>query len=83
MLFTEAVAEVVKCEQLEKVVIGDNKEKFFQVKVQLPSRERQELIDFLKKYIDVFAWSAYEAPRVNPNFICYHLNFNPFAIPKK
>ena len=54
MLFTEAVAEVVKCKQLEKVVIGDDKEKFFQVKVQLPPRERQELINFLRKNIDVF-----------------------------
>ena len=31
----------------------------------------------------MFAWSAYEAPRVDPNFICHHLNVNPFAIPKK
>ena len=31
----------------------------------------------------MFAWSAYEAPRVDPNFICHHLNVNPSAIPKK
>ena len=31
----------------------------------------------------MFAWSAYEAPRVEPNFICHHLNVNPSAIPKK
>ena len=31
----------------------------------------------------MFAWSAYEAPRVDPNFICHHLNVNPFAIQKK
>ena len=24
----------------------------------------------------MFAWDAYEAPRVNPNFICHHLNVN-------
>ena len=40
-------------------------------------------MDFLRKNIDVFAWSAYDAPRVDPNFICHHLNANPFAIPKK
>ena len=25
----------------------------------------------------MFAWDAYEAPRVDPNFICHHLNVNP------
>ena len=29
MLSTEVVAKGVKCEQLERVVIGDDKEKFF------------------------------------------------------
>ena len=31
----------------------------------------------------MFAWSAYEALRVDPNFICHHLNVNPSATPKK
>ena len=31
----------------------------------------------------MFTWSAYEALRVDPNFICHHLNVNPFIIPKK
>ena len=38
---------------------------------------------FLRKNTDVFAWSAYEAPRVDPNLICHHLNVNPAVIPKK
>ena len=38
---------------------------------------------FLKRNIDVFAWSAYEAPRVDSNFICHHLNVNPAVVPKK
>ena len=40
-------------------------------------------MDFLRKNINVLAWSAYDAPRVDPNFICHHLNVNPSAIPKK
>ena len=32
---------------------------------------------FLKKNIDVFAWNAYEAPGLDPSFICHHLNVNP------
>ena len=55
MLSTKVEEKREKCEQLERVVISDDKEKFFQVRVQLPHRERQELIDFLKKIIDMFA----------------------------
>ena len=33
--------------------------------------------------INVFAWSVYEAPGVDPNFICHLLNVNPSVIPKK
>ena len=83
MLSTEVEEEGAKCEQLERVVIGDDEENFFQVEVQLPPRERKKMIDFLKKNIDVFAWSAYEAPRVDPDFICHRLNVNSSAIPKK
>ena len=36
MLSMEVVLEGAECEQLEKVVIGDDEEKFFQVGVQLP-----------------------------------------------
>ena len=38
---------------------------------------------FLKKNIDIFAWNAYEAPRVDPDFICHHLNVNLVVLPKK
>ena len=40
-------------------------------------------MEFLKRNVDVFAWNAYEAPRVDPSFICHHLNINPFVIPRK
>ena len=53
----------------KKIVIGDNEEKFFQVGVQLPPREKEELIGFLRKNIDVFAWSASEALMVDLDFI--------------
>ena len=41
------------------------------------------LIEFLKQNIDVFAWNAYEAPRVDSEFICHYLNVNPLIAPKK
>ena len=76
-------AEDAKCEDLEKFPIGNDPDKFFQVGAQLPSREKEELVVFLKNNIDVFAWDAYEAPRVDLSFICHHLNVNLSIIPRK
>ena len=76
-------AEGVKCEDLEKVTVGDDQEKFFQVGSQLPPQERQKLIEFLRKNMDVFAWNAYKALGVDLSFICHHLNVNPSVTPKK
>nr|XP_023904179.1 uncharacterized protein LOC112015944 [Quercus suber] len=50
---------------------------------RLPPLEKEELIEFLKKNVDVFAWSAYEDPGVDLSFICHHLNVNPFVTPKR
>ena len=61
----------------------DDPENFFQVGAQLPPQKREELIVFLKRNIDVFAWSAYKALEVDPDFICHHLNVNTSVIPKK
>ena len=73
----------MKCEDLDKVIIGDDPERFFQVGAQLPLQEREQLVEPLRRNIDVFAWDAYEAPGLDPKFICYHLNVNPSVTPKK
>ena len=65
------------------MIIDINPEKFFQVGVQLPSHEKQALIEFLQKNVDMFAWDACEAPGIDPDFICHHLNVNPSIAPRK
>ena len=77
------MAEEASCEDLERVVIDNDAKKFFQVGVQLPPQEKQELVEFLRKNVDVFAWNAYEALGVDPDFICHHLNVNPSITPRK
>ena len=72
-----------KCEDLEKVVIGDDLKKFFQVTTHVPPQEKEKLVEFLSRNVDVFAWNAYKAPGVNPSFICHHLNVNPSITPKR
>ena len=79
----DTAAEEAKCEDLEKVVIGDTPEKFFQVGAQLPPQEKEELIEFLKRNIDVFAWDTCDAPEIDPAFICHCLNVNLSITPKK
>ena len=75
-------ADEAKCEDLEKVVISDTSKKFFQVGAQLPPQEKEELVEFLKRNIDVFAWDACDAPGIDPTFICHHFNVNPSITPK-
>ena len=49
----------------------------------MPPQEKQELIEFLRKNVDVFAWNTYKALIVDPDFICHHLNVNPSITPRK
>ena len=61
---------------MEEIVIDGDSEKFYQVGAQLPLREKEELLAFLRRNVDVFAWNSYEAPGVDPDFIYHHLNVN-------
>ena len=75
----DTAAKEAKCEDLEKVVIGDTLEKFFLVGAQLPPQEKEELVEFLKRNIDIFAWDACDALGIDPAFIWV----NPSITPKK
>ena len=55
MSSVEDVMEGAKCVGLRKVIIGGDNEKFFQVRDQLPPQEKEELIKFLTRNVDVFA----------------------------
>jgi len=73
----------VSCEELERVIIGEHMDRYFQVGTLLPTKYKAQLIDSLKDNLDIFAWIAYEAPGIDLEFICHHLNANPSATPKK
>ena len=73
----------MKCEDLKKVVIGDDSKRFFQIRAQIPLLEKEQLVDLLRRNVDVFAWDAYEASGLDPKFICYHLNVNPSITPER
>ena len=44
---SDAIDEGVKDEELEKVIIDTDEEKYFQIRVQLPLQEKEELLAFL------------------------------------
>ena len=79
----DGLDDEMKCEDLDKVIIGDDVERFFQVGARLPLQEKEKLVELLRKNIDVFAWDTYEVPGLNPEFICHRLNVDPSATPKK
>ena len=83
MLSMNTVSEGATCEEIEKIVIDDDLEKFFHVRAPLLPQEKEKLIVFFKRNIDVFAWNSYKVPGVDPNFICHHLNVSPSIIPKR
>ena len=41
------------------------------------------MVKLLRRNVDVFAWDAYEAPGLNPEFIYHRLNVDPLVTPKK
>ena len=49
----------------------------------MKDEDRVEMLLFLIHNIDVFAWSPYEVPEVDPKFIVHKLNVNPSFPPKK
>ena len=65
------------------MIIGEDLERFFQVRARLPLQEKEEFVELLRRNVDVFAWDAYEVPGLNLEFICHHLNVDPSATPKK
>ena len=64
-------------------MIGSDEDKYFQVGAQLPPVEKEELVEFLKGNVDVFAWSAYEASRIDPDFICHQSNVSLGVVPRR
>jgi len=55
----------------------------FRSELSCPPQEKEELVEFHRRNMDVFVWSAYEALGVDLSFICHHLNVNPSVVLKK
>ena len=49
----------------------------------MKDEDRVEMLLFLVQNVDVFTWSSYEVPGVDPEFIVRKLNVDPLFPPKK
>ena len=55
----------------------------FLIRASVMDEERVEMLLFLVQKVDVFAWSLYEVPGVDPEFIVHKLNVDLLYPPKK
>ena len=68
---------------LVKVTILSDDDKSFRIGASMRDKDRVEMLLFLVRNMDVFAWNLYEVPRVDPEFIVHKLNVDPLFISKK
>ncbi|XP_052210357.1 uncharacterized protein LOC127813436 [Diospyros lotus] len=65
-------------EELEAVHISDtDPEKLAYVGTQLPKSVKEEIVECLRKNLDVFAWTPKDMLGIKPDVICHHLNVDP------
>lgn len=71
-------------EETEEINLGVNGEsKCVHIGTNLPPKMRSELIDFLRSYVDVFAWSYADMPGLDENVVVHQLPLKPGAKPVK
>ena len=70
-------------EELVRVRILPDEDRSFQIGARLKDEGRIKMLLLLVQNIDVFTWSLYEVPRVDPQFIFHKLNVDPLFPPKK
>ena len=65
-------------EVLEDVPLDElNLEKFTRIGTSMEEKTKQDLVQFLKKSTNVFAWSHEDMPEIDLSEITHHLNVSP------
>ena len=55
----------------------------FMIGASMKDEDRVEMLLFLVQNVNVFAWSPYEVPAVDPKFIVHKVNVDPLYPSKK
>ena len=70
-------------EELIKVKILPDTDRYIQIGECIRSQDKVETLLLLIQNVDVFAWTPYEVPGVDLEFIVHKLNIDPSFPPKK
>ena len=69
-------------EVLEDVLLQENDpEKFTRIGTSMKEKVKKDLVQFLRKSVDVFAWSHDDMLGIDPNVITHRLNVYPSSKP--
>ena len=76
----KVTAELI--EVLEDIPLEEgNPEKFTRIGTSMKEKMKKDLVQFLRKRIDVFAWSHEDMPGIDPSVITHRLNVHPSSKP--
>ena len=70
-------------DELVRVKILPDDDQIFQVGASMKDEDRVEILMFIMQNVDVFSWSPYEVPGVDPEFIIHRVNVDLLFPPKK
>ena len=70
-------------DELVRVNILPDDDQIFQVGASMKDEDRVEILMFIMQNVDVFSWSPYEVPGVDPEFIIHRVNVDLLFPPKK
>ena len=70
-------------EELVHIRILPHADRDFRVGKNLSTEDRVEVLLTLARNLDVFSWSPYDIPGVDPTYIMHRLNVDPLVLPKK
>ena len=75
MSIEERRVVVEPTEVLEDIPLEEgNPEKFTKIGTSMEEKTKQNLVQFLRKSIDVFAWSHEDMPRIESSVITHQFN---------
>ena len=78
MNIEERRTTVESIEVLEDVPLDESyPKKFTRIGTSMEEKTKQDLVQFLKKSTNVFAWSHENIPGIDPSLITHHLNVSP------
>ena len=69
--------------ELIRVKILPDVNQYFQIGASIRDGDKVETLLFLIQNVDVFAWSPYMMPEIDPKFIVHKLNVDLSFPPKK